>query len=95
MAIIVRFRIPSAAAEDHDRLEREIETRFATLGGPADGLMVHLGYPDGNDLVIVQGWRTQDLFDSSLHEVFQPALAAAGLHAEAPDISPAFSIARP
>lgn len=95
MAIVARLRVPTATAHDHDRLQHEVETRLATLGGPPDGLMVHLGYPDGDDLVLVEAWRTEDLFESYLRDVLQPALAAAGIEAPSPEIGPAFSIARP
>ena len=95
MAIIARIRLAGATADDHDHLEQEVETRLATLGGPPDGLMVHLGYEDGDDLVLVEAWRTEDLFQSYYRDLFQPALAAADLRATPAEISPALSIARP
>lgn len=95
MAIVARIRIAGATADDHDRLEQEVETRFATLGGPPDGLMVHIGYADEGDLVLVEAWRTEDLFESYYRDLLQPALAAADLRACAAEISPALSIARP
>ena len=92
MAIVVRLRISTATADDHDRLEQEVDTRLET---PPDGLMVHLGYPDGDDLVLVEAWRTEELFESYLRDVLRPAFAAAGIEAPVPEIDPAFSIARP
>ena len=70
-------------------------TRLETLGGPPDGLMVHLGYQNEDDLVLVEAWRTEALFESFYRDLFQPALAAADLRATAAEISPALSIARP
>ena len=95
MAIIARIRLAGASAADHDRLEQEVATRLATLGGPPDGLMVHVGYKDGDYLVLVEAWRTEALFESYYRDLVQPALAAAHLRATAAEISPALSIARP
>ena len=95
MAIIARIRIASATADDHARLEQEVATRIDTLGGPPDGLMVHLGYEDGDDLVLVEAWRTEDLFHAYYRDLLQPALATADLRATPAEISPALSIARP
>jgi hypothetical protein len=95
MAIIARIRLAGATADDHDRLEQEVATRLETMGGPPDGLMVHLGYEDGDDLVLVEAWRTEDLFESYYRDLLQPALGAAHLRATVAEISAALSIARP
>ena len=60
-----------------------------------DGLMVHLGYEDGDDLVLVEAWRTEDLFESYYRDLLHPALGAADLRATVAEISAALSIARP
>jgi len=57
--------------------------------------MVHLGYLDGDDLVLVEAWRTGERFQDYLHSVLQPALDQADLRAQGPEISAALSIARP
>ena len=73
MAIIARIRLAGATADDHDRLEQEVATRLETMGGPPDGLMVHLGYEDGDHLGLVEAWRTEDLFESYYPDLLQPA----------------------
>jgi hypothetical protein len=60
VAIVARILVEAAGVEDHDRLEQAVETRF--VDGPPDGLMVHLGYPQGDHLLIVDAWRTEELF---------------------------------
>jgi hypothetical protein len=95
MAVIVRMVIESASQEDHDRLGAAVETRLLDLGGPPDGLMVHLGWPVDDGFVIAEAWRTQELFDEYRRELLAPALREAGLVASQLDISPAWSIARP
>ena len=94
-AIIARIRLAGATADDHDRLEQEVGTRLETMDGPPDGLMVHLGYEDGDDVVLVEAWRTEDLFESYYRDLLQPALGAAHLRATVAEISAALSIARP
>ena len=74
MASIARIRLAGATADDHDRLDQEVATRLETMGGPRDGLMVHLGYEEGDDLVLVEAWRTEDLFESHYRDLLQPAL---------------------
>ena len=88
-------RLAGATPDDHDRLEQEVATRLETMGGPPHGLMVHLGYEDGDDLVLVEAWRTEDLFEPYYRDLLQPALGAAHLRATAAEISAALSIARP
>ena len=94
-AIIARIRLAGATTDDHDRLEQEVGTRLETMDGPPDGLMVHLGYEDGDDVVLVEAWRTEDLFESYYRDLLQPALGAADLRATVAEISAALSIARP
>ena len=65
------------------------------MGGPPDELMVHLGYEDGDDVALVEAWRTGDLFESDYRDVLQPALGAAHLRETVAEISATLSIARP
>jgi hypothetical protein len=95
MAIIARVFIESAEQSDHERLERAVEERFQNRGGPPDGLMVHLGYPEGRGLMIVEAWRTEESFRSYFDDVLGAALRDIGLATGEPDIGPAWSIARP
>ena len=95
MAVVARIVIDSAEQDDHDRLGGAVETRLQNLGGPPDGLMVHLGYPADRGFVIVEAWRTEELFRSYQEQVLGPALREAGLAAGEPETGPAWSIARP
>jgi hypothetical protein len=95
MAVIVRMVIDSASQDDHDRLGQAVETRLHEQGGPPDGLMVHLGWPEDGGFVITEAWRTEELFRSFKERLLEPALVEAGLVAAEFEISPAWSIARP
>jgi hypothetical protein len=95
MAVIARILIEAAEQSDHDRLESAVEERFQGLGGPPDGLMVHLGYPDRRGLMIVEAWRTEESFRSYFDQVLGAAIGDVGLAVGEPEVGPAWSIARP
>ena len=95
MAVIARIFIEAAGQSDHDRLESAVEERFQDRGGPPDGLMVHLGYPDNGGLMIIEAWRTEDSFRSYFDQELEAALRDVGLEAGEPHVGPAWSIARP
>jgi hypothetical protein len=95
MAVIVRVVIDSASQDDHDRLGGAVEARMLAQGGPPDGLMVHLGWPTDEGFVITEAWRTEELFRTYEEHLLGPALIDVGLAAREPEISPAWSIARP
>ncbi len=95
MAIVAQVFVEPAEQNDHDRLESAVGSRLQDLGGPPDGLMVHVGYPHGRGFMIVEAWRSEDLFRLYFENLFLPALREAGLVAGAAEIGPAWSIARP
>jgi hypothetical protein len=95
VAIVVRTLVHSADQDAHDRLQVAVEAGLSRLGGPPDGLMVHLGYPSGDGFVIVDAWRSEDAFRRWQSEVMEPALAETGLDGGEPEICPAWSLARP
>jgi hypothetical protein len=57
--------------------------------------MVHLGHPADRGCVIVEAWRTEELFRSCQEQVLGAARREAGLAAGEPEIGPAWSIASP
>lgn len=98
MAIVVRTAIESADQEAHDRLDQSVETAIARLGGPPDGLMVHLTYPSGQGFLIVDVWRSENAFCAWWNDVMNPVLAEvdplSDLTAGEHEISPVWSFAR-
>jgi hypothetical protein len=95
MAIVVRTFIRPADQDAHDRLQAAVEAGISRLGGPPDGLMIHLGHPSGDGFAIVDAWRSEDTFRRWQSEVMEPALAETGLAASEPEICPVWSLARP
>ena len=95
MAVVARITVSPAGADDHDRLQQEVEARIETRGGPPDGLMLHVSHPHDDGFVIVEAWRDEQAFRTFEEAVLTPALEQAGLHAEAHELVAAWSIARP
>lgn len=95
VATVARILVEPGEQHDQDRLESAVESRLQDLGGPPDGLMLHVGYPQGGGFMIIEAWRSEGPFRSSLDRLFLPALGEAGLVAGEAAIGPAWSIARP
>jgi hypothetical protein len=95
MAIVVRVVVDPAGQDAHDRLGEAVEAGISRLGGPPDGLMVHLGYPSGDGFVILDAWRSEDAFQRWHEDILAPALAQTGLRASQPEICACWSLARP
>jgi len=95
MAIVVRMLVEPADQVAHDRLQDAVNAGIARLGGPPEGLMVHVGHPSGRGFLIVEVWRSEDLFRIWCKEVVEPAIAEVGLTAGEPEICPVWSLARP
>lgn len=95
MAIIVRTAIEPADQEAHDRLDESVETAVGRLGGPPDGLMVHLAHPSGDGFLIVDVWRSESAFRAWWNDVMEPALADLHLTSREHEIDPLWSLARP
>lgn len=95
MAIVARILIEPADQNDHDQFDSAVESRLHDLGGPPNGLMLHVVYPHGRGFMIVDAWRTEDLFRAFRDQLLLPALDEVGLAAAEAEIGPAWSIARP
>jgi hypothetical protein len=95
MAIVVRTMVDTVDRATHDRLEDAINASIGRAGGPAPGLMVHIGHPDGDGLAIVEIFNSEASFHTWWADVIAPAIASVGLTAGPHDIRPVWSYARP
>ena len=95
MAVIVRTLVNGVDRATHDQLEQAINANIGKAGGPAPGLMVHVGHQDGDGLAIVEVFNNEDGFHAWWAEVIAPAVASLGLTAGAPDVREVWSFARP
>jgi hypothetical protein len=95
VAVIVRTLVEGVDQATHDQLEQAINANIERAGGPAPGLMVHVGYPDGDGLVIVEVFNQEDGFHAWWADVIAPAIASLGLTSGPHDVRPVWSFARP
>ncbi|MBM7785044.1 hypothetical protein [Tenggerimyces flavus] len=95
MAVAVETRIHHATQVEHDALDERIGEAIGAMGCPPAGLMVHFTKPHGDGFVIVDVWRTEAELRSFHDDVLAAALAATGLDADPPVVSPIWGFARP
>ncbi len=95
MAVIVRTLVSDVDQVTHDQLEQAIGANIERAGGPAPGLMAHIGHQDGDGLAIVEVFNNEDAFHAWWTDVIAPAIAALGLTAGPHDVRPVWSFARP
>ena len=95
MAVVVQTRVHGVDQATHDRVEQAINANVERAGGPAPGLMVHLGHPDGDGFMVVQVFNNEDAFHAWWADVIAPVLASFGLTTGAHDVRPVWSFARP
>jgi hypothetical protein len=95
MAVVVRTMVSGVDRPTHDQLEQAINANIGRAGGPAPGLMAHVGYPDGDGLLIVEVFNNEASFHAWWADVIAPAIASIGLASGEHDIRPVWSFARP
>jgi hypothetical protein len=95
MAVIVRTKVDGVDQATHDRLEEAINANIGASGGPAPGLMAHVGHPDDGGLVILEVFNNEEGFHAWWADVIAPALASLGLTTGPHDVRPVWSFARP
>jgi len=95
MAIVVRILVDHADQDAHDKLQEAVEAGISRLGGPPEGLLVHLAHPSDGSLLIVEAWRSEDVFRVWWREVMEPAISEVGLTAGEVEICSLWSLARP
>ncbi len=79
----------------HDQLEQAISANIDGAGGPAPGLMAHIGHQDGEGLAIVEVFNNEDGFHAWWADAIAPAVASLGLTAGPHDVRTVWSFARP
>lgn len=95
MAIVAHTFVPHASKDDADRFDASVEAAMMQLGGPPQGLMVHLTYPTGDGFTLCNVWRTEGDMAQFYEQVILPKLAEAGLAHEHSAVTPVWGLARP
>lgn len=95
MAIVLQVTVTPATREQCDELDDLVGQAMERAGGPPEGLMSHVVFPDGDGFVIVDVWRSEAEVRSFVDEVLLPPMAELGLTVQETRSLPAWSFARP
>ena len=93
--IVYESRVANAPKADLDLLDVAVSGAIEELGGPPDGLMVHVVRPEGDGFVIIEVWRDEDTMRRFNDAVLVPRLAEQGLVITGEQTSAVWSFARP
>jgi steroid delta-isomerase-like uncharacterized protein len=76
MAVVFTLHMPGTTTEQFDAVNASL---METLGGPPEGLFMHLEAPTEDGVMIVDVWRSKEDFERFAPDVLMPALAAQGI----------------
>ena len=95
MAVVAELLILRATRSDADLLDERMGQTMQQAGGPPDGLMVHVGRPTKDGLLITDVWRTEGEWQTFFDGTLLPLIDECGLSADKPTISPVWQFGRP
>lgn len=96
MAVLVEIALAGATQEQVDRAEVLAMERGQQVGGPPyPGCIFVAVVPHEDGLRFASAWRTETAFRATYEAALQPDLAAAGMTAGDPVVSPVLSMAVP
>ncbi len=95
MAIVVELHVAGTGRDEADLLDQRVGETMEAMGGPPAGLMVHVGRPSADGLLITDVWRSEPEMRSFLDDVLLPRIAELGLKAGEPTISALWQFGRP
>ena len=59
MAVLVQLTVTPATQQQFNELDAAVGQSMTDAGGPPDGLMSHVVYPQGDGFVVAEVWRTE------------------------------------
>ena len=95
MAVLLQLTLTPVTRDQFDRLDVLVGQSMGQAGGPPDGLMSHVVYPQDEGFVVAEVWRTQAEGEPYVDEVLRPLLTEIGLTAGESTALPVWSFARP
>ena len=95
MAVLVQLTVTPATQEQFNELDASVGQSMADAGGPPDGLMSHVVYPEGDGFVVAEVWRTESAGQHYVDEVLRGLVGGLGLTATGTHVRPVWSFARP
>ena len=95
MAVLLRVSVDRATQEQFNELEVRVGQTMMQAGGPPEGLMSHVVYPEEEGFVLSEVWRAPDEGQTYLDTVVRPLMSELGLSAGETTVSQVWSFARP
>ena len=95
MAILLQLKIAPATQEQFNGLDALVGKSMMEAGGPPEGLMSHVVYPEDNGFVIAEVWRAEPEGRTYVEEVLRPLVTGLHLTAGEPESRSVWSFARP
>ena len=87
MAILMKIEVTASTAQ-YDELNRSIGVDSGNL---PEGLISHAVAPDGDKLVIVDIWESEDALNRFFETKAGPAMGQMGIEASEPKILPVYN----
>jgi hypothetical protein len=95
MAVLVQLTVTPATQPQFHELDAAVEQSMTGAGGPPDGLMSHVVYPEGDGFVVAEVWRTESAGRDFVDDVLRPLVGGVSLTATDTQVRPVWSFARP
>jgi len=95
MAVVLRLSVSPATQEEFNELDALVGRSMMAAGGPPDGLMSHVVYPEGEGFVVAEVWRTEAEGQAYVNGVLRPLVTEVGLSPGQTTMLAAWSFARP
>ncbi len=72
MAVLVQLTVTPATHQQFNELDAAVGQSMTDAGGPPDGLMSHVVYPEGDGFVVAEVWRTESDGQHYVDDVLRP-----------------------
>ena len=95
MAVLVQLTVTPATQQQFNELDAAVGQSMTDAGGPPDGLMSHVVYPQGDGFVVAEVWRTESDGQHYVDNVLRQLVSELSLTAKDTNVRPVWSFARP
>ena len=95
MAVLVQLTVTPATQEQCNELDAAVGQSMTDAGGPRDGLMSHVVYPEGDGFVVAEVWRTKSAGQHYVDDVLRPLVGELSLPTMDAHVRSVWSFARP
>ena len=95
MATLLQLRVSPASQEQFNELDALVGKSMTEAGGPPEGLMSHVVYPDDDGFIIAEVWRNEPAARAYIDDVLRPLVTGLDLTAGEAETRSVWSFARP